>query len=332
MVLRSVQNYHGSFCRMPVIKWRSLVVFSQNEDLFGDFCTHVMRQIILLFLVFSQLHLAPSLSGQTSDVGLRAELEPVYLKWRESMIRRDAQTWAATITRYRQTVIRNSVVSERQPFPDAVFKSEVQPPALDGLRLLEAQAVGLTAHLVYFGKINMGQDKDLVLDNILKLKFYRENGVWKYDSNRISRLDSAPEVRKALQEGKRPDFLDEPDYTPPGNMPPPPPLCRIPDYKAGYKLQSLGYQTSVSMNGFDLDPVQDGLDQQILIGGLVNGHNEITLNIKPVPVPQGEKASLQFRVYIISNDPAIPGKEVLRWQAPETGAPAKITLPIDIKP
>jgi hypothetical protein len=37
-------------------------------------------------------------------------------------------------------------------------------------------------------------------------------------------------------------------------------------------------------------------------------------------------------VYIISNDPAIPGKEVLRWQAPETGAPAKITLPIEVKP
>lgn len=291
-----------------------------------------MRQIILLFLGFSLFPLLSPLSAQTSDDGLRAELEQVYSKWRESMIRRDAQAWAATITRYRQTVIRNSVVSERQVFPDAVFKSEVQPPGLGGLRLLEAQAVGLTAHLVYFGKIDMGQDRDLVRDNILKLKFYRENGVWKYDSNRISRLDSVPEVRKALQEGKTPSFLDEPEYTPPGSMPPPPPLCRIPEHKAGYKLQSLGYQTSVSMNGFLHESVQDGLDQQILIGGLVNGHNEITLNIKPVPVPQGEKASLQFRVYIISNDPAIPGKEVLRWQAPETGAPAKITLPIEVKP
>ncbi len=247
------------------------------------------------------------------------------------MLHKDAKAWAGSITRYRQTVIRNSVVSERQVFPDAVFASEVQPPALGGLRLLEAQAVGDTAHLVYFGKIDMGQDKELVRDNLLKLKFYRENGVWKYDSNRISRLDSAPEVLKSLQEGKRPDFLDTPEYTPPGSMPPPPPLCRIPDFKAGYKLQTFGYQTTISMNGITYDPSEDALDQQILIGGLVKGHNEITLKIKPVPRPEGEKAALKLRVYIISNDPSKPGTEVLRWEAPESGAPDKVTLPIEVK-
>ena len=73
-----------------------------------------MRQFLLLFLGFSLFHLVSPLSGQTSDDALRAELERVYLKWRESMIRRDAQAWAATITRYRQTVIRNSVVWPRK--------------------------------------------------------------------------------------------------------------------------------------------------------------------------------------------------------------------------
>ncbi|MDZ4404775.1 hypothetical protein [Prosthecobacter sp.] len=291
-----------------------------------------MRQIFLLFLGFSLFHHPSPLSGQTSDAELHATLEKVYLRWREAMIRKDAQAWAATITRYRQTVIRNLVVSERRKFPDAVFASEVQPPALAGLRLLEVQEVGLTAHLVYFGKINMGQDQELVRDNILKLKFYRENGEWKYDSNRITRLENAPEVLKELQAGKRPDFLDLPEYTPPGSMPPPPPLCRVPDHKAGYKLQTLGYETTISMNGIDYEPVQDALDQQVLIGGLVNRHNEITLKIKPVPVPEGSKASLQFRVYILANDPDKPGTEVLRWQAPETGAPAQVTLPFEVKP
>lgn len=247
------------------------------------------------------------------------------------MERKDAQAWAASISLYRQTVIRNLVVSERQSFPDAVFDSAVQPPALTGLRLLEAQAVGDTAHLVYFGKIDMGQDKELIKENLLKLKFCREKGVWKYDSNRISRLDAAQQVIKELQEGRRPDFLDSPEYTPPGSMPPPPPLCRIPDFKAGYKLQTFGYQTIITMNGVRYDPAVDALDQQILIGGLVRGHNEITLNIKPVPRPEGEKASLQIRVYLIPKDPGKPGTEVLRWQAPESGAPAQVTLPIEIK-
>jgi hypothetical protein len=112
---------------------------------------------------------------------------------------------------------------------------------------------------------------------------------------------------------------------------PVPPLCRVPDHKAGYKIQSFGYETKVSMNGFDYDPVGDGMEQQMIIGGLVNGHNEITLQMKPIAeVPKGEKASLQIRVYLLSNDPEQPGKEVLRWQAPESGAPEKITLPMEV--
>ncbi len=292
----------------------------------------IMRQLFALLFCLSLLHLSSPLFGQTSDAELRAALEKVYLKWREAMIRRDAQAWAASITRYRQTVIRNSVVSELQAFPDAVFASGTQPPPLDGLRLLEVQAVGPTAHLVYFGKVDLGQDRELLRDNLLKLKFYQENGVWKYDSNRITSLNNTPDIRQALANGERPDFLDTPEFTPPGSMPPPPPLCRVPDYKAGYKLQTFGYETVISMNGIDYEPVQDALDQQMLIGGLVKGHNEITLNLKPVPVPKDGKASVRIQLYLLSNDPAKPGTEVLRWEAPEAGAPAKITLPIEVKP
>jgi hypothetical protein len=290
-----------------------------------------MRPSILLFLALGLLPFCATVHGQEEDASLRSALEKAYSQWREAMLHKDAKAWASSITRYRQTVIRNSVVSERQPFPAAVFTSEVQPPPLAGLRLLEAQAVGDTAHLVYFGKIDMGQDKELVRENLLKLKFFRENGVWKYDSNRISRLDGAPQVLKDLREGKRPDFLDTPEYTPPGSMPPPPPLCRVPDFKAGYKLQTFGYETTLTMNGISYSPAVDALDQEIIIGGLVKGHNELTLQIKPVPRPEGEKASLQFRVYLLSSDPGQPGTEVLRWQAPESGAPARVTLPIEVR-
>ncbi|WP_395748152.1 hypothetical protein [Prosthecobacter sp.] len=291
-----------------------------------------MRQILLFFLGSALFFIGLPAFGQEGDGELRVALEKAYLKWRDAMLRKDANAWASSISLYRQTVIRNSVVSERLPFPDAVFASEVQPPVLNGLRLLEAQAAGDTAHLVYFGKVDLGQDKELVKENLLKLKFFREKGVWKYDSNRISRLDGAPDVLKELRAGKRPDFLDSPEYTPPGSVPTLPPLCRVPDFKAGYKLQSFGYETTITMNGTKYDPAVDALDQQILIGGLVKGHNEITLNIKPVQRPEGEKASLKLRVYTISKDPGSPGTEVLRWEAPDGGAPAKVTLPIDVKP
>lgn len=291
-----------------------------------------MRSFTTLLLGFTLSISAFPLHAQDGDAALRTALENSYTNWRRAMQRKDPLAWASSITRYRQTVMRNSIVSERSAFPDAVFTSSVQPPALDGLRLLEAQAVGDTAHLVYFGKIDLGQDRELVRDDLLKLKFLREDGHWKFDSNRITSLANAPDVRQALKEGKSPEFLDTPEFTPPGVAPQVPPLCRVPDHKAGYKIQSFGYETTVSMNGFDYDPVEDGLEQQMITGGLVNGHNEITLKIKPIEVPKGEKASLQIRVYTLSNDSEKPGKEVLRWQVPESGAPAKITLPIEVRP
>ena len=296
-----------------------------------QFFNPTMRFLTPLLLSFALLATILPLQAQDGDVNLRTALENAYKNWRQAMIREDPLAWASSITRYRQTVMRNSIVSERSAFPDAVFASGVQPPPLDGLRLLEAQAVGDTAHLVYFGKIDLGQDRELVRDDVLKLKFLRENGMWKFDSNRITSMANAPEVRQALLEGKRPEFLETPEFTPPGIAPPVPPLCRVPDHKAGYKIQSFGYETKVSMNGFDYDPVGDGMEQQMIIGGLVNGHNEITLQMKPISeVPKGEKASLQIRVYLLSNDPEQPGKEVLRWQAPESGAPEKITLPMEV--
>lgn len=291
-----------------------------------------MRHFLLFVLGIALLQLGAAPAHAQDEAALRSDLEKAYLKWRDAMLRKDAPAWAGSISRYRQTVIRNMVVSERRAFPEAVFDSPVVPPLLTGLRLLEAQAAGETAHLVYYGKIDMGQDKTLVHDDLLKLKFSRENGVWKYDSNRISRMDKAPpEVLKALREGTRPEFLDTAEFTPPGKMPPIPPLCRVPDFKAGFKLESFGYQTTLHANGISYEPVEDGLDQQLLIGGLVRGRNEITLHMKPVPRPEGEKPALQIRLYLLPDDPGKPSKEVLRWSAPEAGAPAQVTLPIEVK-
>jgi len=289
-----------------------------------------MRSLFLsLSLIFS-LASQSAVAQSEPDPALRATLERAYENWRDAVIRKDARAWAAAITRYRQSVIRNSIVSERRSFPEDVFSNDLRPPALNGLRLLEAQAVRDTAHLVFFGRIDLGQDPELVKEDILKLKFLRDNGQWKFDSNRITSLKNAPDVLKTLREGGHPDFLDLPEYTPPGKAPPVPPLCRVPDYKAGYKLQSFGYATVISMNGFDYDVVQDGVAQEIIIGGLVNGHNEITLKITSVPVPKGAKATLELRLYRLSQDPSQPGREVLRWKAPESGAPAQVTLPIEI--
>lgn len=293
-----------------------------------------MRPLLTLFsiLLLAPWPLIPVVQAQENGEALRGALETAYGRWREAIIRKDPTAWAGSITRYRQTKIRNEIVSELRSFPDAVFSADLQPPPLTGLRLLEVEAVGVTAHLVYYGKVDMGQDRELLKDNLLKLRFYQEAGVWKYDSNRIISLDSVPEVRTEIVAGRRPEFLDSPEYTPPGTMPPPPPLCRVPDFKAGYKLQSFGYETILSAGGCDHAPVQDSLEQQVLIGGLVKGRNEIRLKILPGKVPDGEKPALQIRIYLLPKDSNLQGREVLRWQAPEGNVPAEVTLPFDVNP
>lgn len=270
--------------------------------------------------------------AQSTDPGLEAALVAAYGRWREAILRKDAPAWAGAITQYRQVVTRNRLVSERLAFPDEVFSLAGNPPKLDGLRLLEAEAAGRTAHLVYFGKVDLGQDASLQKDTVMKLKFGLENGGWKYDSNRFTSLDSAPDVLKALQAGKKAAFLDSSEFTPPGALPPVPPLCRVPEFKGGFKLQSFGYETQVIMNGFDYAPVEDALDQQLVIGGLVSGANEITLRMNPVPTPENQKAAVQIRLYKLdASQPDKAGTEVLRWEAPEGKAPKEITLPFKVR-
>ena len=184
-----------------------------------------MTPRLFLCLAASLLACLPvSVAAQNAGPELESALVAAYGRWRDAMMRKDARAWAGAITQYRQVVTRNQLVSEKQAFPDQVFATAGEPPKLDGLRLLEAEAVGKTAHLVYFGKVDLGQDRSLLKDTVLKLKFGFDNGGWKYDSNRFTNLDTAPEVLKALQSGKKADFLDTPEFTPPGTLPPVPRL------------------------------------------------------------------------------------------------------------
>ncbi len=285
-------------------------------------------------LVFALGFAALPVQAQNSGPQLESTLVRAYDAWREAMIGKNAQAWAAAITQYRQVVTRNEVVSDRKPFPQAVFEIPVAPPKIDGLRLLEAEAVGNTAHLIYFGKVDLGQDEDKKdKEVLLKLKFGLEGGVWKYDSNRFTGLSNAsPAEIAALRAGKRPDFLDAAEFTPPGSFPPVPALCRVPEFKGGYKLQSFGYETTLSMNGFDYGPVAHALDQQVIIGGLTSGENVITIRAKPVPAAEGQTPALKLRIYKLdAENPDQPGVQVLDWSAPASGAPAEVRLPFTVR-
>ncbi|MBK8092426.1 MAG: hypothetical protein IPK32_10740 [Verrucomicrobiaceae bacterium] len=285
----------------------------------------------LLFLLCG-LALVTQAAAQRSSTALATTLADAYNAWRSAMIRKDAQAWASAITNYRQVVTRNEIVSSRKAFPEAVFTGAIEPPDLADMKMLEAEAGGTTAHLVYFGVADVEEKSGKNGAVLIKLKFGLEGGVWKFDSNRVTSLENAPTELKALESGQKPEFLNAPEFTPPGSFPPTPPLCRVPDFKAGFKLQSFGYETTLNMNGIDYPPVEHALDQQLIMGGLVRGKNEVTLRLKPAAPAEGQKPSVQLRIYKLdAAAPNKPGIEVLRWEAPTSGAPATITLPIQIE-
>ncbi len=266
--------------------------------------------------------LLPVPAPAAEDPALRAELERVYHTWRGAMINRDAIAWKQSTSRYRQVHTHNMIVSQRQPYPDAVFAVPMQPPDISRLRLLDARAVGDTAQLVFFGRIDLGLEVDgEIPDNIFVLRYIKDPEGWRFDTSRLVNLAGVPDLRAKLQQGGQPDFLDEPEFTPPGKAPPVPPICKSPQYMAAFQIESVGYETQVRINGFDYPPVRDVGINQLVIGGLNRDENALEMTIKPTELPPGEERSLEISVMIMQGDPTLPPKPVYRWRTTEASPP-----------
>lgn len=268
---------------------------------------------------------------RSDDAALRAGLEKVYHDWRSALINRDMEAWKRSTAHYRQVVTRNLIVSGRQPYPDSIFDIPIQPPEITRLRLLECEVRGATAHLVYFGKIDLGLDADAIPDNILILNFINENGSWKFDTSRFMNLADAPDVRASLQSGTA-DFLDMPEFSPSGVVLPVPAQCRQPDYMALLQIQSYGYETKATLNGFDYPPIADNAVQQLIIGGLMRGRNALKVDIKALPVEEGAERLLEINAVIVTGAPNRPQIRVFSWEHKSATPPAEIELPILVTP
>lgn len=274
-------------------------------------------------ILFSALlaAIAPFITQASEDTALRAELERVYHTWRGAMLNRDARAWQQSTSRYRQVHTHNMIVSQRQPYPEAVFAVPLKPPDITRLKLLDARAVGETAQLVFFGRIDLGLEVEEVPDNILVLRYIKDPEGWRFDTSRLVNLAGVPDLRASLQQGAAPDFLNEPEFTPPGKAPPVPPVCKPPQYMAAFQIESVGYETKVRINGFDYPPVRDVGINQLIIGGLNRGENALEMAIKPTELAEGEERSLEISVMVV-RDPKQPPTPVYRWRTTDTQPPA----------
>lgn len=288
----------------------------------------MQTRLVVLHLLQALVLAAPL---RSDDAALRAGLEKVYHDWRSALINKDMEAWRRSTALYRQVVTRNLIVSGRQPYPDSIFDIPIQPPEITKLRLLECEVRGATAHLIYFGRIDLGLDADEIPDNILILNFINENGSWKFDTSRFMNLADAPEVRAGLQNGAA-DFLDRPEFSPAGVVLPVPAQCREPDYMALLQIQSYGYETKAILNGFDYPPIADNAVQQLVIGGLMRGRNALKVGIKALPVEEGAERLLEINAVIVTGAPNRPQIRVFSWEHKSATPPAEIELPILVTP
>ncbi len=247
---------------------------------------------------------------------LPSQLLPVYRGWRAAMIEGDRETWAALTARYRQVGMRNLIVSQKKPWPDAIFESPVAPPDVTGMTLARSAQNGVTGQLIYFGKADFGVeiDADEIPDGLLILMFIREAGTWKFNTSRFMSL-AAPEAAHVAKQAAEGDFsfLDGDEFAPPGHVPRIPPLCPHPEIVGYVEIVSIGYSTRLKVADRSEHTVVDNIQQGVIIGGLKAGTNPISVDARELPLPPDApdaKRHLEFTIFRAADDPGAPPEPI----------------------
>lgn len=267
-----------------------------------------MKVYILLFAVL----LSAVCRG---DEQLRAELEKSYTAWREAVIRKDARTWQQVTAEHRQIEVRNRIVSEKLPFPAAVFDLPAPPPTVAGLKFLKASRNGRTAKAAYFGKIDFGVGGEPT-ENLLVLSFIQGAGGFLYDKADFVNLTALPDVRKELAEGDLGYLEGVPEAKPSGVVPPRPIAVQPATTIAKVYVFCPGREVEVQVNKVSRHRFANAKEAETVLGGGRDGLNEVQYAIKPLEGGTGEEA-LTIRVYLLSEVPGTKPVKVYEYQVLE---------------
>lgn len=224
-------------------------------------------------------------------------LENVYSAWSKSVRQRDVQTWTQTTAKNRKLTMRNRIYSERRQYPQSVFDLPTPPPLLGNLKLVRGHALGPTAALTYFGKVDFGL-KGEIADNLLLLHFVNEAGQWKYDRADFINLMALPDVRKQLQQGNY-SYVEAEDFQASGKMPQMPIAVGPAKYIAKVYVFCPGREVKVKVNKISDHRFQDTRAAEVVIGGGIDGLNEVQFATKSLEGSTGKEA-MCVRVYLMS--------------------------------
>ena len=261
---------------------------------------------------------------------MRPALENTYNVWRESILRRDVSLWNRATAEHRKMEIKNRLLAEKKPFPAGVFMLPAPPPTLKGLKFLEAKQNGATAKASYFGKIDFGIGGNPT-NNLLVLSFVRGGTGWLYDRADFVNLIALPAVVKELAAGNLKYLHETPETQPTGKVPPTPMPARAAKYAAKVYVFCPGREVRVQINKLSQHRFANAKEAEVIIGGAVDGPNEIQFTTKKLEGATGKEA-LTIRVYLRSDVQGSSPIKVFQYQVDEGGAVkafAKDTFTVD---
>jgi hypothetical protein len=250
----------------------------------------------------------------------RTALESTYNTWRDAMVRKDAAAWQKVTAEHRRMEVKNRILSEKRRFPAAVFDLPAPPPAITGLKFLEAKQNGATAKTSYFGKIDFGIGGK-PSDNLLVLSFVRGDGGWLYDRADFVNLASLPEVRKELAAGDLKYLKETPEAQPSGVVPPTPIEARPAKYIAKVYVFCPGREVQVQVNKISRHRFANTKEAEIVVGGAVDGPNEVQFSTKKLEGGTGTEV-MTIRVYLMSEVEGVQPIKAFEYQVAE-GVPPK---------
>ena len=262
-------------------------------------CFFMNKRLLTLCSVFITFFLAHTITKAQAmvDAQLKAQVEGVYMQWRTAMIKKNYNLWAQFTASHRQIQIKNRIVSEKKPFPAWIFEVPASPPGLDGLTPLSIAANGLTASAVYFGKVDFGVGGDPT-ENLLLLNFINEKGIWKYDKADFISLAALEDVRKKIKAGDL-TYIKQKDFQPSGVVPQQPIAVNTAKYIAKVYAFCPGREVKMKVNKISDHRFQDTKMSEVVIGGGMDGLNEVQFATKSLEGSTGKEA-LCIRVYLMS--------------------------------
>ena len=252
-----------------------------------------------------------------ADEALRQTLETTYNAWRNAMVRKDAAAWERATAEHRVVEVRNRIVSEQKPYPASVFDIPAAPPAIEGLKFLEAARNGPTAKLSYFGKINFGVG-GAPSENLLVLSFVQGRRGWGYDRADFVNLTALPDVRRELAAGELKYLRETPEARPSGQVPPTPIAVQPAPFIAKVYVFCPGREVQVQVNKVSRHRFANAQEAEIVVGGARNGPNEVQFSTRQLEGAKGNEA-LAIRVYLLSTIAGVQPVKIYEYLVPEGG-------------